>query len=267
MEWWDGLLKYGNLYTVWDDFRDPNREDNVYTWQHLFIAHLECFEKGILLSRDETILIDEEQYIRIELDCFQFYELVFKKRLSQQMPKITLESLKKIYQITTMWLHNLGADTIEPLQELKNLQVLVFSDNKISNLEPLRKLKNLQELDCGRNYNISSLEPLRELENLQELNCSITQISSLQGLQGCKNLQKLYCGANNIESLEPLRELKNLQVLDCHHNKIESLASLRELKNLQRLDCTDNQINSLEIQQFEKENPNCIVSWETFTFD
>ncbi len=291
MEWWDGLLQYGNLQA-------EGLEE--YNWQHIFMVHLEFWEKGIALN---TNLVGKGKKYRREVFS-ELYEQEFKIYFSTSLPKITQQQFKKIYQINSFWLWNCGIDTLLPLQELKNLRYLVCVENQIISLEPLQELKYLQEIYCGNNKisdlsplqklghlqkifcggnQISNLEPLQELSNLQVLHCVHNQISSLKSLQELRNLQELHCFYNQISSLEPLQELKNLQIIDCEYNEVSSLEPLRELKNLQKLrcnenqinslepllklnnlqllNCSDNQISSLEIKNFEQAQPNCDVIW------
>lgn len=132
MEWWNGLLKYGNL--------EKKGLEN-YTWQDIFRVNLAFWEKGIALN--EGLI-------------FEIYEQEFKIPFAPQLSKITQQELNKIYQINTFWLSYCDIDTLEPLRELKNLQILNCNYNEINNLEPLRELKKLQKLDCHWN-NISSL--------------------------------------------------------------------------------------------------------------
>ncbi len=189
MEWWEGLLEYGNLKPTVEYCRYLA----LYNWQHIFRVHLALWEKGIVLNSD--VIGDGKKYGW--QNCFQIYEQALNTTFSINLPKITQQELNKIYQISSLWLDKCGIGTLELLQEFKNLEELHCPSNKISSLEPLRELKSLQTLDCSSNQ-ISSLEPLRELKSLQEL----------------------YCSSNKIESLEPLRELKNLRRLDFSSNKI-----------------------------------------------
>jgi Leucine-rich repeat (LRR) protein len=251
MEWWDGLLQYGNL---------KQYDLEQYTWQDIFRVHLFFWEKGIVLNED-VVLKNKYEWG----NCFKIYQKEFNNIFGTTLTKITQQELNKIYQINSLWLYECGIDTLTPLRELKILQELNFNDNEISITQQelnklsqinslyeggidtltLQELKNLQKLNFNGNQ-ISSLEPLQELKNLQKLNCGYNQISSLEPLRELKNLQELCCHSNQVSSLEPLRELKNLQELRCWNNQISSLEPLRELKNLQELYCDENQISSVE---------------------
>jgi Leucine-rich repeat (LRR) protein len=229
MEWWDGLLQYGNL---------EKKGLEQYTWQDIFLVHLAFLERGIILNDSVMAL---KAY---EGNCFEIYKQEFKTNYDKKVSKLTKEQLNIIFELNDLYLYRCDVDTLKPLQELKNLQVLNCGVNKINSLEPLRELKNLQRLVCPFNQ-ISSLEPLRELNNLQTLAYPWNEISSLEDLQELKNLEILDCRHNQITDLEPLRELNNLQTLNCSSNQIRNLGALYELKKLQELSCSGNEISNL----------------------
>lgn len=152
LDWWEGLLAYGNL---------KKHGLEKYTWQHIFILHLAFLEAEIILN-DNNIGIENEKYAA---RCFTLYKQQFGKKLSLHLPKMTKTKLQKLYQIPSLWLHNCGLDSLEPLRELHNLQEIYCGYNQITSIEPLLYLTKLQKLHCPNNQ-IESLTGLETLENL-----------------------------------------------------------------------------------------------------
>ena len=66
----------------------------------------------------------------------------------------------------------------------------IICNYKVSNLEPLSDLKNLEILDLSTN-NISDVSPLRVLVNLEELYLYSNQITDVSSLSTLTKLKKL----------------------------------------------------------------------------
>jgi Leucine-rich repeat (LRR) protein len=157
MEWWEGLLQYGNL---------KKQGLEKYTWQHIFMLHLAFLEANIVLN-DTNIGNDNEKYGAAR--CFTLYKQEFGKNFAARLPKMTKTKLHKIAQIQSLWLHNCGLDSLLPLQALPNLQEIYCAYNLLTSIEPLWGLKKLQKLHCPHNQ-IESLAGLEKLENLSYWN-------------------------------------------------------------------------------------------------
>ena len=135
--------------------------------------------------------------------------------------------------------------SIEGIENFKNLTRLDCTNNQISDLTPLAGLSNLTQLNLSNNK-ISDLTPLTRLPNLTTLNLYGNQISDLTLLASLNNLIDLYLGYNQISDLKPLASLNNLIGLDLDNNQISDLTPLAGLSNLTQLSLDNNQISDLK---------------------
>ncbi|MBE9485408.1 MAG: hypothetical protein IMY74_11205, partial [Bacteroidetes bacterium] len=150
--------------------------------------------------------------------------------------------------------------------------------------EQLHHVAKISSIDISGNSGISSLSPLKELTDLSSLDCSNTGIDNLWPIADLVDLQSLDCSNTVIKSCEPLRDLMNLEYLNISHTGITTLQSIIRIKNLRKLNIEHTGIESinifgsnsldiiyadgttisqLEVISFKKENPECIVIYQT----
>lgn len=118
-----------------------------------------------------------------------------------------LDAITELTELKTLYCDwNYKLKSIQPLSQLKQLEICGFNFNQVTDLTPLGKLKKLKVIECSMNK-IKSLEPLADLTNLEQLDCSNTNHKSL--------------GKNKITSFSPLKKLSNLNKLKCRYNPIQ----------------------------------------------
>ncbi len=150
--------------------------------------------------------------------------------------------------------------------------------------EQLHHVVKISSIDISGNSRITSLSPLKELIDLSTLDCSHTGIDNLWAIADLVDLQSLDCSNTAIKSCDPLRDLMNLEDLNISHTDIATLQSISRIKNLRKLNIEHTGIGSinifgsssldiiyadgtsisqLEVIAFKKENPECIVIYQT----
>ena len=94
---------------------------------------------------------------------------------------ISIEPLKNLNQLTTLWASYNYIDNIKALENLTNLKYLYLNNNKIKDINSLKNLVNIEYL--GLNYNkIKDVEVLQNLKNLKMSGISKNMINDLSKL-------------------------------------------------------------------------------------
>ncbi|MEA1993224.1 MAG: leucine-rich repeat domain-containing protein [Euryarchaeota archaeon] len=183
-----------------------------------------------ITAAQEVVFYDEnlESAIRAEL----------KKAEGE---KIYREALAKMRELD---LSNRGIESIEGLENCKNLYNLNLSNNNIKSITPLSTLKSLRVLDLSGNE-ITDISPLSPLTNLEFLYLGGNGISNIEPLSTLKNLRGLYLVYNTIGSIRPLSELTKLTELDLAKNKVTDILPLMKLTELRELYLGRNDISSI----------------------
>jgi len=143
--------------------------------------------------------------------------------------------------------------TIENLQELRELEILLLYFNQIKKIENLDSQKKLTGLYIDSNK-IEKIENIEHLGKLTHLALFSNQITRIENLEGLGKIEVLYLDMNQIENIENLNHLTNLISLTLSRNKIHKIENLGCLKNtLQKLDLSDNEIEQIEnIEMLDK---------------
>ena len=161
---------------------------------------------------------------------------------------VSLEGIQYLTNLVDLRFPNNQVNDLSPLQNLTNLEILVFGDwtggNLVSDLTPLQNLSNLLQLAFANNQ-VTTLTPLQNLTSLQVLDFGHNQVTSLTPLQNLTNLWSLVFSNNQVTTLSPLQYLTNLQVLWFSNNQVTSLTPLQNLTNLQSLNFAGNQVTDL----------------------
>lgn len=95
---------------------------------------------------------------------------------------------------------------ISEIRNLKNLEILIISDNSISDLTPLSELKHLKYADLRYNQ-ITDVTPLTSLQELQFLEIGGNKLTNAEKLCECKSLKYLYIE----DAVVPTKTIEALQ--------------------------------------------------------
>lgn len=171
-------------------------------------------------------------------------ELAIRQVLSKPYGVITVED---VLGIETLDASVRPIETIEGLEQLKNLSSLNLSVTGIADINPLEGLLYLEELNLGYN-NIESFEALTNLEHLNVLLLNDNQLSDLESLfwASVKNLQQLDLSGNKINDIGVLESLAHLEQLSLKKNQIVDILPLANLVTLRELDLSSNQIVTIK---------------------
>ncbi len=143
----------------------------------------------------------------------------FPDMADQSMKIESLDNINKLLFLRELKFNNTSVRNLEPLREIKTIEVLICPNNPIESLEPVGELRNLKELDI-QNTPVKNLVFLAPLQDLKILRCSGTQIKTLKGVESLISLQQLDCFNTAIKTLEQIENLPNLKLVRCYNTKL-----------------------------------------------
>ncbi|RLD62549.1 MAG: hypothetical protein DRJ05_00040 [Bacteroidetes bacterium] len=175
------------------------------------------------------------------------------KDLSPLRYSSSITSLNCSYQLIT---------DISPVAGLSSLEELDCSGNKLTDLSHLQGLTLLKKVKCSgtRIQDLSFVIPLTQLENLD---ISETLVDNMDAVSSADSLKYLNCDDTFINSIDAISGLSNLKILHISKTGVSSLNAVNGHKNLTRVYCDDTQISKENTIGFMKENPGCLVIFES----
>lgn len=140
-------------------------------------------------------------------------------------------------------LTNLG----NKVEDYKQLQHIVLSQNKLNDISALTKLPHLLTLQVDNNE-VASLACMAEAELpwCQRLNLSSNKLEAVPSLSALVRLRFLTLATNAITSLEGFAGHQALEELELQENQLASLVGMGQLMVLKKLNVSSNQLTSLQ---------------------
>lgn len=135
----------------------------------------------------------------------------------------------------------------------------------INELERIYGIKNGNNQYKGWEIiNVSNIEQLSGLKNLNYLNLDSTldnneKINDITMLKDMTSLTELYLNRSNVKDISALSNAINIEKLDLFNNHVSDVSPIKKLIKLQSLWLYNDPINSSDIQELNKELPNCKI--------
>ena len=180
-----------------------------------------------------------------------------------------LEIIAALPSLKHLTLSDCGLSTIVGLENARNLETLILSNNTVRNLAPLSALQNLKILDLNHNA-VTSVSDLSILANLETLDISYNSIVSIDPLESCANLLNLNAAHNRINQISAVSNLTQLKVLNLASNGISDVSYLANCPALVELDISKNNVSdlsalsvltNLEIFNFANNQATALPQW------
>ncbi|HDR8220857.1 TPA: leucine-rich repeat domain-containing protein, partial [Bacillus cereus] len=132
-----------------------------------------------------------------------------------------IESLFKMNSLTNLNASNnkINNATIQGIQQLKNLYVLILNNNEISSVETISEISMLNELELKGNQ-VVDIKPLSKLKNLQWLNLSDNKIKDISIFTSMIQFFSLKLSGNEIQDIKPIIQLSQIITIDIRGQKI-----------------------------------------------
>lgn len=176
---------------------------------------------------------------------------------------LDLEPLRNLKQLQVLHCSSLALKSVEPLTDLVELQELRLDHTAVTDLSPLKKLVNLETLCVGSKVGRAAV--ISRLINLKALYLKgLKQIPDLSKLEKLKTLSieenelSIINASYRIKSLEFLKALSNLEYIDLDNSSYRG--NLHVLDSFQHLKAiTLPPVNSDAMLEFKKVHNNCII--------
>ncbi|MEO5943496.1 MAG: hypothetical protein ABIP30_03605 [Ferruginibacter sp.] len=244
--WWDALSEeWKSILLINQDF--SKQGSDIYTIQEEYINRMQS-ENEAGYSEMNTSLHELFEKNKFSLGYTYFYARALRTKhvvKNEHIDLSTLGELDKIYMVN-------GPADLTPLKKFPNLKVLILNGCGIDNavpisrqvldLEPLRNLKQLQVLHCS-SLALKSIEPLKELVELQELRLDHTAVTDLSPLKNLVNLETL-CVGSEVERAAVISGLINLKAL--YLKGFRQIPDLSKLEKLKTLSIEENELSIID---------------------
>ena len=206
---------------------------------------------------DDTVATDwKEIVVRNGLDEFyaKLKGLVMMQSVDVSGIKTitTLDPLNELSELQTLNISGTNVGDLTPSRNSNKLKVLKANNTRIDDLSPLKYDIMLEELDIAHT-DVNNLSVLEILSKLEKLNISYTQVNTLNDVKQCPNMAYLAVEGCKINTLQPLTELNNIVSLNISSTPIRDLTPVSHLTDLQSLKISQTPINNLNALQ-EMEN-------------
>ncbi|XP_004687683.1 PREDICTED: leucine-rich repeat-containing protein 49 isoform X2 [Condylura cristata] len=205
-----------------------------------------CHSAGPSVSGDHINLVSSSMPSFPILQRSSEEKILYSDRLTLERQKLTVCPI--IDGEEHLRLLNFQHNFITRIQNISNLQRLIFLDlydNQIEEISGLSTLQSLRVLLLGKNRikNISNLENLKSLDVLDLHGNQITKIENVNHL--C-DLRVLNLARNHLSHVDNLNGLDSLTELNLRHNQITFVRDVDNLPCLQRLFLSFNNISTFE---------------------
>ncbi|KAI4567849.1 hypothetical protein MJT46_007647 [Ovis ammon polii x Ovis aries] len=143
---------------------------------------------------------------------------------------------------------NFQHNSITQIQNISNLQRLIFLDlydNQIEEISGLSTLRSLRVLLLGKNR-IKKISNLENLKSLDVLDLHGNQITKIENVNHLCDLRVLNLARNFLSHVDNLNGLDSLTELNLRHNQITFVRDVDNLPCLQRLFLSFNNIATFE---------------------
>ncbi|XP_071611125.1 leucine-rich repeat-containing protein 49 isoform X3 [Heliangelus exortis] len=153
-------------------------------------------------------------------------------RLSLERQKLTVCPI--IDGEDNLRLLNFQHNFITRIQNISNLQLLVFLDlydNQIEEISGLSTLKSLRVLLLGKNR-VKKISNLENLKNLDVLDLHGNQITKIENINHLSELRVLNLARNLITMVENLNGLDSLTELNLRHNQVSAIEEERRMASI-----------------------------------
>nr|XP_045016874.1 leucine-rich repeat-containing protein 49 isoform X5 [Jaculus jaculus] len=205
-----------------------------------------CHSAGPNVSGDHINLVSSSLPSFPILQRSSEEKSLYSDRLTLERQKLTVCPI--IDGEEHLRLLNFQHNFITRIQNISNLQSLIFLDlydNQIEEISGLSTLRSLRVLLLGKNR-IKKISNLENLKNLDVLDLHGNQITKIENVNHLCDLRVLNLARNFLSHVDNLHGLDSLTELNLRHNQITFVRDVDNLPCLQRLFLSFNNISSFD---------------------
>ena len=242
-------LKIASIYTT-----KPNETEELRVWWNRMPAVWKMYfgENRYILDTIEIADI-----IHIYRDSIVIVnDSLIESTIACDMP-VLYENLTDITKITDVDVsHNSSITTLDPLNELSELQNLDCSSTNVDDVSPIRNLNKISTLDIS-STKITDISDLRYANNIKilradsisldnidiiglygqltNLSIAVTDVNDISMLENCEQLVDLDISGTKVTDLDSIELPQSIRFLDLSNTEIADLSPIGNLENLQVL--------------------------------
>ena len=230
-------LKIASMYTT-----KPNETEELRVWWNRMPAVWKLYfgeNKYILDS------IEIADIIHIYRDSIVIVnDSLSEKTIACDMP-VLYEKLTDITKITNVDVsHNSLITTLDPLNELSELQTLDCSNTMVEDISPIRNLNKISSLDISSTQ-ITDISDLRYANNIKVLRADSLRLDNIEIIGLYSQLTNLSIAATNVSDISMLESCEQLVDLDISDTKVTTLDSVALPQSIRFLDLSNTEIEDL----------------------
>jgi Leucine-rich repeat (LRR) protein len=181
------------------------------------------------------------------------WQSIFKRKLNIVTDSVKLGDIQNIMSLDVLDLsQNKYIQSIDPLGQLVNLQVLDLSWTSVLDLSPIRNLTELRTLSI-EGTDVSDITALKYADKLTRLNINNTNVPDISVIAERNSLESLEMKSTPVEDFGPVAGLTSLKSISLERTQITDLSPLSSLTRLEDVNLSATGVSNLEPIQVLKE--------------
>ena len=248
LEYLVGLKKLG-LYGIKVTDKELKIINTMYRLEELDLANCEIRYVGEntfdQLKNLREMVLDENPGIQIAENAFRNNSSL-EDFLIDDCGIYTLDFLKNVTSIKSVFAYNNRIHSIEGLKNLPNLNYLSLSENRISDISAL-KGKNLVTHLMMNNNPVSDISAIADMPLLNTLYIKNGNLVNIDALKTLAKLEVVYLDGNQIKDVSVFRDKPVIRQLTLANNNIRIVEPLKALHTLKVLHLKGNPITDLSV--------------------
>lgn len=230
-------LKIASIYTT-----KPNETEELRVWWNRMPAVWKMYFGENKYILDSIELAD---IVHIYHDSIVIVnDSLAESTIACDMP-VLYEKLTDITKITDVDVnHNENITTLDPLNELSELQSLDCSYTNVTDISPIRNLNKINALDIS-NTQITDISDLRYANNIKVLEADNIPLDNIEIIALYSQLTNLSIKGTDVQDISMLESCEQLVNLDISGTKVTSLDSITLPQSLRFLNISDTDIDDI----------------------
>lgn len=223
--WWNRMPSVWKMYFG----------DNKYILDSIELSNI------IHIYRDSIVIVNDSLWeSTIACDMPALYEQltsitkITDVDVSNNKNVTTLEPLNELSELQNLDCSNTNVEDISPIRNLNKINTLDISNTLITNISDLRYANNIKLLNA-ENIRLNDIEIIGLYGQLTNLSISGTDVADISMLENCEQLVDLNISSTKVASLDSIMLPQSLRFLNISNTDIEDLSSIENLENLQVL--------------------------------
>ena len=252
-------MKIASIYT-----NKPNETEELRVWWNRMPAVWKMYfgENRYILDsveiadiahiyRDSIVIVNEDK-VEHTIACNMpvLYENLISITkitdvdVSNNSDITSLDPLNELSELQNLDCSNTNIEDISPIRNLNKINTLNISNTKISDISDLKYANNIRILDAD-NIPLKDIGIIGLYGQLTNLSISGTDVSDISMLENCGQLGNLNISNTKVTTLDSIMLPQSLRFLNISNTDIDDLTPIENLENLQLLIIDNSKVTDL----------------------